>query len=166
MAIPPGGVFAACTAARPSPRRGLGRVDRGAEEAPRADRGLAGLRLPALLLAALLREFRQALLPLCRRLGRDLREPAPADAAVTLPDRLGWDPPGDDTTLSARWRSICSVARAIFQSRNSSIFPVKTSSTVSCNALFMKPRAPIQNLFPDKPPMRVTACEVSCAAST
>ena len=40
-----------------------------------------------------------------RTLGRDLREPAPADAAVTLPDRLGWDPPGDDTTLSARWAS-------------------------------------------------------------
>ena len=40
-----------------------------------------------------------------RTLGRDLREPAPADAAVTLPDRLGWDPPGDDITLSARWAS-------------------------------------------------------------
>ena len=40
-----------------------------------------------------------------RTLGRDLREPAPADAAVTLPDRLGWDPPGDDAVLSARWAS-------------------------------------------------------------
>jgi predicted TIM-barrel fold metal-dependent hydrolase len=38
-----------------------------------------------------------------RTLGRDLREPAPADAAVTLPDRLGWDQPGDDTALAARW---------------------------------------------------------------
>src|SRR5688500_12782749 len=38
-----------------------------------------------------------------RTLGRDLREPAPADAAVTLLDRLGWEPPGDGITLSARW---------------------------------------------------------------
>jgi len=38
-----------------------------------------------------------------RTLGRDLREPAPADAAVTLPDRLGWDPPGEDAALAARW---------------------------------------------------------------
>lgn len=40
-----------------------------------------------------------------RSLGRLLHETGADDAAVRLPDRLGWDPPGDDAALSARWVS-------------------------------------------------------------
>lgn len=40
-----------------------------------------------------------------RTLGRDLRETPQDDAAVTLPDRLSWDPPGEDAVLSSRWAS-------------------------------------------------------------
>ena len=39
-------------------------------------------------------------------LARDVKD-APADPAVGLPNRLGWDPPGTDDTLADRW-----VARA------------------------------------------------------
>ena len=38
-----------------------------------------------------------------RTLGRDVASPASGDAADTLPARLGWDPPGEDTTLADRW---------------------------------------------------------------
>ena len=35
-------------------------------------------------------------------LARDVKD-APADPAVELPNRLGWDPPGTDDTLADRW---------------------------------------------------------------
>jgi predicted TIM-barrel fold metal-dependent hydrolase len=38
-----------------------------------------------------------------RTLGRDLIPPVSGDAADSLPARLGWDPPGEDTTLADRW---------------------------------------------------------------
>ena len=38
-----------------------------------------------------------------RTLGRDVASPASGDAADSLPARLGWDPPGEDTTLADRW---------------------------------------------------------------
>jgi uncharacterized protein len=38
-----------------------------------------------------------------RTLARDLTPAAPGEPAETLPARLGWDPPGEDTTLADRW---------------------------------------------------------------
>jgi len=38
-----------------------------------------------------------------RALGRDVPHAPPGDAAETIPERLGWDPPGDDAALADRW---------------------------------------------------------------
>ena len=38
-----------------------------------------------------------------RTLGRDLVPPPAGDAAIALPERLGWDAPGDDAVLADRW---------------------------------------------------------------
>src|SRR5690554_7438945 len=52
-----------------------------------------------------------------------------------------------------------------FQRRNSSIFPVNTSSIISSLAVLTNPLAPIQNRFPDIPPMSFIGLEDSCKAS-